>query len=103
MKPSTVSETHFQVLQVLVTALVRTKTLVHELHHSGNSLVMIQAEFANYLERFTTVTPTLDTLEKTGVQEATGPASRGKMHQATSQETHLLKMTTAGTRMQQRL
>ena len=40
---------------------------------------------------------------KTGVQDPTGLASLGRMHQATFQATHQPKTTTSGTRTQQRL
>ena len=53
-------------------------------------------------ELFTTETRTLDTLEKTGALEPTGPVFHGRTPKVTFLETLQHKTTTSGTRMQPR-
>ena len=97
-----VLETHSLVLQAVVTAqhTTRTPDLVQQLSASPQETTPVVSE--NSQEPSTTVTRTLDTLEKTGVQEPTGPVFLGRMHRAMFQVTRLRKTTTSGTRTQRR-
>ena len=97
-----VSETRSQVLQAVVTAQHTTRMLdlVQQLSASPQEMTLVVSE--NFQEPSTTVTRTLDTLERTGAQVPTGHVFLGRMHRATFQATRLLRMTTSGTRTQQR-
>ena len=104
MRQFTVSETHYQVLQAQVTVLhITMQQAALEPLHLDLAQAMIPVDCVSYQAQYTMGTLTLDTLEKTGVQEVTGHAYHGKTHWAMSQVILQQPMITAGTRMQQRL